>query len=273
MVLVVLLGLLLACAAGIWVVQLLLVTRFRREPRPGPERSDAPVSVLIPVCGLDEDALGNWEAFCRQDHPRYEVLFGVRDPDDPAVPVLESLAARFPERARLVLCPETLGVNHQVSNLLQLRREARYDRILVTDSDMLPEPHYLRAIIAPLDDPAVGLVTCGYYDPAPPSLGAALAVLGRVVDFFPQVLLARALDGELRFGLGATLATRREVLTRARVLETVANRIGTDYHFGRLIAAAGYRVVLSDYLMVTVGAPRASGRYSGGSSAGHERSA
>jgi len=48
------------------------------------------VSILVPVCGLDEGAWNNWAAFCKQNYDAYEVLFGVVEPTDRAVPVLKN---------------------------------------------------------------------------------------------------------------------------------------------------------------------------------------
>ena len=229
------------CALATWVY-------FRRRA-PAPAGPSLPASILIPVCGLEEGAREKWESFCRQDYPEYEVLFGVREPHDPAIPVLEELAARYPDRARCFVRPEVLGTNYQISNLIHLLREARFEAVVLTDSDMRVEPHYLRTVVAPLSDPGLGLVTCGYKNNRPRSLGAAMATLGRCVDFIPQVLLARWKDGRFRFALGATLATRREVLAQIGGLEAVLNRIGSDYHIGRLTSEAGYRVELSRYVL------------------------
>jgi ceramide glucosyltransferase len=208
-----------------------------------------PASILIPVCGLEDGASKKWASFCRQDHPEYEVLFGVRDPDDPAVPILQELEQQFPDRVRVVIRPEVLGANYQISNLIHQFREARYPAIVLTDSDMRAEPDYLRTVVGPLGDPKVGLVTCGYANNHPRSLGAGLATLGRCIDFIPHVLLACWRDGRMRFALGATLATRREVLEKIGGLESVVDRIGSDYHIGKRISDAGYEVRLSQYVI------------------------
>jgi ceramide glucosyltransferase len=84
-----------------------------------------PVSVLIPVRGLDEGAAANWQSFCCQEYDCYEVLFGVMDPDDPAVPVLQEFVAQYPDRVRLVTGLEARGINHQISNLSYLVEAAQ----------------------------------------------------------------------------------------------------------------------------------------------------
>lgn len=207
------------------------------------------VSVLIPVCGVDEGARENWASFCQQDYEHYEVLFGVMNPRDPAVPILEEMVARFPNRAQLHFCLDVRGVNHQISNLMHLLEVAQHEVIIFADSDIRVSPHYLHSVTAPLADLSIGVVTCGYVDRAPKSLGAALASLGRCIDFIPSVLVAHRLEGGLRFALGPTIATRKSVLADFGGLQSVVNRIGSDYHIGKMAAAASYRVELSEYVL------------------------
>lgn len=206
------------------------------------------VSVLVPVCGVDEGARENWTSFCQQNYERYEVLFGVMDPQDPAVPILKELVAKFPH-ARLLYGLEARGVNHQISNLMHLLEVAQYEVVIFADSDIRVNSEYLRIVTAPLVDPEVGVVTCTYVDHNPKFLGAALAALGRCIDFVPSVLVARSLDGGLRFALGPTIVTRKSVLTKIGGLQDIVNRIGSDYHIGNRVAAAGYRVELSNYIL------------------------
>src|SRR5258706_9635315 len=113
----VLLGVLVLASAVFYACcACVLLRHFWR--RTGPSSSPlVPASILIPVCGLEDGAAEKWASFCRQDHPEYEVLFGVRDPEDPAMPVLQELEQRFPGRVRCIVRPEILGTNYQISNL------------------------------------------------------------------------------------------------------------------------------------------------------------
>jgi ceramide glucosyltransferase len=220
---------------------------FARKPLPG--KSSQPVSILIPVCGLDQGARQNWSSFCQQDYDSYEVLFGVMDPQDPAVPLLKELVDCFPQRAQLIFCQEVRGINHQISNLMHLLEAAQHEVVIFADSDIRVGPDYLQQVVAPLADPAVGIVTCTYVDHNPQRLGAALAALGRCVDFIPSLLVARSLDGRLSFALGPTIATRKAVLDKIGGLSDIVNRIGSDYHIGRRVANAGFQVQLSHYIL------------------------
>jgi ceramide glucosyltransferase len=208
-----------------------------------------PVSVLIPVCGVDEGARENWESFCQQDYDRYEVIFGVMNPQDPAVPILEEVVAKFRDRAKLVFCLEVRGLNYQVSNLTHLLEAAQHDWVIFTDSDMRVGSDYVRVVTAPLAESGIGAVTCGHLGHEPKFLVAALASLGRCIDYLPSVLIARTLYGGLDFALGATIATRKSILEQAGGLQSIVDRIASDYHIGNMVANAGYRVELSRYIL------------------------
>src|ERR1700759_204 len=76
-----------------------------------------PVSLLKPVHGIDFGSTENFESFCRQDYPDYEILFAVNDDSDPAVPLIRDVAARFPERnIRLISGAAQIGANRKVNN-------------------------------------------------------------------------------------------------------------------------------------------------------------
>ncbi|MEN9229093.1 MAG: glycosyltransferase [Gloeomargarita sp. HHBFW_bins_205] len=243
------LTLLVVCSAIFYLSTWGVTLAFAREQKGLvlPEKV-AGVSLLIPVRGLDEGAAENWRSFCEQNHPQYEVIFGVMDPADPALPLLRQLVAAYPHVFLIYGLP-AYGVNHQVSNLMHLLQVARYELVVFADSDIRVTPDYLRTVTAPLHQPEIGLVTCGYMDHHPQFLGAALASLNRCVEFLPAFLLGRALDGGLHYALGPTIATRKEVIRAWGGLEQVVNRIGSDFHMGRLARAAGYRVEMSPYVL------------------------
>lgn len=249
--------LLMIVSTAFYLICAISITWFKTAK--GREKSGVqrPVSVLVPVCGIDGRAYENWASLCRQEHGNYEVLFCVMDPHDPAVPILRKLVEKFnngisgftASRVRLYFCPKPLGSNHQVCNLIHLLRMAEHECVVLADSDIRVDPDYLGAVTAPFWDPAVGVVTCGYLDRTPKSLGAAMAALGRGIDFIPSVLVARKLDGGLKFAMGATIAIKKSVIRQFGGLETLLNRIGSDYHIGKMASDVGYRVVLSHYVI------------------------
>jgi ceramide glucosyltransferase len=216
-----------------------------------------PVSILKPLKGTDPDIYESFRSHCMQDYPEYEIIFGVSDPDDPAVASVQQLQREFSSHAiRLVVSPNQLGANLKVSNLAQMLEAAQFDHLIVNDSDIRVERDYLRRVMAPLmfdsiKHEPVGLVTCLYRGVAAPTLGSRLESLGISTDFCAGVLVARQLERGLRFGLGSTLAFRRADLERAGGFESIVDFLADDYELGRRIAALGLKVVLSDVVVET----------------------
>src|SRR5438309_11929108 len=136
--------------------------RFLRARNPGESgsaKSLPPVSILKPLKGTDPEMYESLRSHCLQDYPEYEIIFGVKDTNDPATQIVARLKAEFPQRfVRLAVCPENLGANTKVSNLAQMLPGARYEFLIVNDSDIRVEPDYLRRVISPLSDPKVGMV-------------------------------------------------------------------------------------------------------------------
>ncbi|WNC46344.1 glycosyltransferase [Thermosynechococcus sp. GLH187] len=249
MVALILLSLLSLTGSLFYIVAAALTYQFFTPQRTTRLESLPAVSILVPVCGLEARAWQNWSSLCEQDYPLYEVLFGVQDPSDPAIPVLKAICQTYPHRARWYLCQRICGLNRKASNVAQLFTHARYGVIVETDSDVRVRPHYLATLVQPLADPQVGVVTCGYIDHHPRRLGAAFLAMGRCLDFIPSVLVARFLDRGLRFAIGPTVLLRREVLEKIGGFEIALNRIGEDYQLGYAAWRAGYRVELSSYIL------------------------
>ena len=194
----------------------------------------------------------SFRSHCLQDHPEYEIIFGVSDAHDPAIEFVERLQAEFPRvPIRLVLCEKVIGANIKVSNLAQMLKEARYQHIVVNDSDIRVDTNYLCSVAAPLSDPKVGLVTCLYRGVASASLGSRLESLFISTDFSAGVLVARLLEGEIHFGLGSTLAFRRSDLAATGGFEALSDYLADDYEIGRRIAVLGLGVELSGTVVET----------------------
>jgi ceramide glucosyltransferase len=171
---------------------------------------------------------------------------------DPAAAAVEQLQAEFPERAiRLVECPERLGTNGKVSTLMQLEAHASYDFLLINDSDITVEPRYLERVMACLEPAQVGLATALYRGRAHGTLASRLEALGIATDFQAGVLLSKTIEGGLHYGLGSTLAVRREALEKAGGLRALADHLADDYEMGASVARAGYCVELSSTVVET----------------------
>src|SRR5262249_42023077 len=193
--------------------------------------------------------------FCAQQSREFEVMSAIAAGADPAVPAVRRLMRDFPERSiRLLVGAPALGPNAKVNKLARLAREARYDLLIVSDGDISVPPDYLRAVVEPFRDAAVGAVTCLYRGLPDGGLWADLEALAIGADFIPAVIVARRMEG-LRFTLGATMATTRERLAEIGGFEALAGYCADDFELGRRIAAAGHRVELARCAVSTECAP------------------
>jgi ceramide glucosyltransferase len=216
-----------------------------------PAQTLLPVSILKPLKGTDPDIYESFRSHCRQDYPEYEIIFGVSEPNDPAVKLVEQLKSEFPQLAiRLMVCPKQLGTNIKVSNLAQMLAQARYEHLIVNDSDIRVEGDYLRRVLDPLADSRTGLVTCLYRGIAASTLGSRLESLGISTDFCPGVLAARELE-DIKFALGSTMAFRRRDLAAIGGFEALADYLADDYHLGRRIAGLGLKIELCEVVVET----------------------
>ncbi len=226
--------------------------RERKAARGAYAQSLPPVSILKPLKGTDPEIHESFRSHCLQDYPDYEIIFGVNDPNDPAIESVKALQREFPNRRiQLVVSPKILGANVKVSNLAQMLAEARYDHLIVNDSDIRVEPDYLRGVTRPLADSRVGMVTCLYRGVAGATLGSRLEALGISTDFCASILAARQVEGGIRFGLGSTLAFRRAELEKIGGFVSFVDYLADDYELGRRIAGLGLTVKLSDVVVET----------------------
>jgi ceramide glucosyltransferase len=277
---------------GYFVAALMAARRFLRARR-APLADFAPdVSVLKSLKGLDPGMMDAFRSHCQQSYAgEVELLFGVASLEDPAVTAVEQLKAEFPERRiRLIECPEQLGTNGKVSTLVQLAEQASYPFLLVNDSDITVGPRYLEQVMAcfaPAESssgakarvysdgvmrglnppppsessfseiPAqeVGLVTALYRGRAHGTLASKLEALNIATAFQAGVLLSKWIEGGLHYGLGSTLAVRREALDKIGGFLPLVNHLADDYELGARVAQAGYRVALSVEVVETNIAP------------------
>ncbi|MCU1240613.1 MAG: hypothetical protein JWO71_1339 [Candidatus Acidoferrum typicum] len=241
----------LVLAAGplvYYLLSLYCTIEYFRGLRRLPPRDDSfapPVSILKAVRGVDPGAYENFASYCRLDYPEYELVFAMADPQDPVIPVIEKLQRDFPDRSiRFVTDVPRVGENNKVNSLCTLVKEARYELLVMTDSDVRVQPDYLREVVAPFADRRVGAVTCFYRCAGGGTLAADLDMLGMCMDSVPSALVARRLEGKLQFAFGWTMATTKERLAEIGGWEAIANHHSDDFELGNRIASKGHRVEL-----------------------------
>lgn len=228
-----------------------LLHRFMRgqnqHPTKTPDQAQhcEPITILKPLHGdepLLEEAL---ESFCQQDYPVFQIVCGVQRADDPAINVVRRLQARYPLLdISLVIDPALHGINRKIGNLINMIGSARYEILVISDSDIHAPPDYLRKVAETFADPAVGLVTTLYAGlPASPSLVRTWSAYQINQNFLPGVMMSRLLGR--RDCLGATMALHREVLERIGGLQALVSHVADDAVLGRAVRDLGLTVELA----------------------------
>jgi ceramide glucosyltransferase len=233
---------------GYYLLCLLSAFTFRRADRKFHRAAldfAPPVSILKPLKGADREIYSSFRSHCLQNYGEYEIIFGVSTLDDEAVPLVHQLMAEFPQhKLRLVVCPEVMGTNRKVSNLIQMLPHAKYDYVLVNDSDIRVSANYLKRVLAHFAEEKIGLVTTVYRGVAADSLGSKLESIGISTEFVGGVLAARQVEGGIHFALGSTLAMRRSALEKIGGFQSIVDYLADDFELGQRIAATEYEVVL-----------------------------
>lgn len=226
--------------------------RFSKQPnssfRPSfPEWP--PVTVLKPVCGLEKNHKESLRSTCIQDYPDYQVVFAVQDPQDPVVSLLKEIEKEFgPERVSIAIENKQAGPNKKINNLIGALSYARYDTLVVNDSDVRLRPDYLKTIVPSLLDSGVGCACTLYRAICGDQWFEKLELLTLNADFIPSVIFAHA-TGASKFCLGSSLAMTRASLEKIGGLEALVHYLPEDYEIGRRLWAIGKRVSLVHYFI------------------------
>lgn len=238
---------------SVYVILCLLAVQYLRIRRPYPTLYSfsrwPPVTILKPVCGLEKNQKANLRSACLQDYPEYQVVFSVQDRNDPSIPLLKEIQQEFgPERVSVAIENHQAGPNGKINNLLGALPHARYDILVISDSDVRLKADYLRAIVAPLADPEVGCVCTLYKATLAERWFEKMELLTFNADFIPSVIFAHV-TGASNFCLGPSMALRRSSLEEIGGLETLADYLVEDYEIGRRIWSSGKRVAIVPYFI------------------------
>jgi ceramide glucosyltransferase len=246
-------------SSTVFLVLALLASRtFRRQAAAWQRRVDATVetglpavTVLKPVHGAEPNLERNLETFFQQNYPSYEIVFGCRNADDPALQAVDNLRARYPHvRVRVVLSGHPTWPNAKVYSLSKMIASSSNDFFVISDSDINVRPEFLRNVITPLLESRNGLVTCMYQGVPAPDFWSKLEALGMSVELPSGVMTANMLEG-MKFALGAVMAVRRDALDKIGGISETRDYYSDDFVLGNLVAErAGLNVVLSHHTRV-----------------------
>jgi ceramide glucosyltransferase len=217
-----------------------------------PASSLPPVTILKPLHGAEEQLAANLESFFEQDYPDYEVIFGVRGPENPAARVAEEVRRKFPKvPSQIVFSGAPEYPNAKVFSLEKMMNASTRSYFIISDSDVRVGPDFLRNTIAPLLDPKVGLITCMYRGIPARDFWSSLEALGLSIEMSSGVMVADMLEG-MRFALGPAMAVRRDAMDAIGGIAATADYYSDDFELGNRIWTKGYRVLLSHHVVFNV---------------------
>src|SRR4051812_26498353 len=214
-----------------------------------------PVSVLKPVHGMEPRLERNFDSFFQQDYPDFELIFAADTDDDAALLLARQVAARYPQvRAKFIVNGKPPWPNPPAFSFHCMTAVAAHDILVTSDSDVEVAPDYLRALAPPLLDPKIGMVTCVYRGGNAGGFWSAMDAIGMSVEMTAGVLVVNLLEG-MKFGLGPTIAVRKDALAKIGGYEAIGSFFSNDFVIGNLIAKEGYTVLLSHHIIEHVVPP------------------
>ena len=147
--------------------------------------------------------------------------------------------------------PCDAGLNPKVNNLIPAYSAAKYDYILISDSNVMVESNYLREIMGPMGEPEVGLVSNLIRGMGGRSLGSVFENLHMNSFVMGSVCF---LDSFLKMPcvVGKSMLMRRADLEAIGGFHAVKDVLAEDYLIGKKMAENGKRVVLSSHMVNNV---------------------
>jgi ceramide glucosyltransferase len=210
------------------------------------------ISVLKPLKGLDDNLFDNLESLCLQDYPEYEVIFSLQDHNDPAYKVARKIKDKYPEKDISVIAERcNAGLNPKVNNLIPAYRIAKYNYILISDSNVMAETDYLQDTVRHMEDSDVGLVSNIIKGTNARSLGSVFENLHLNSFIMGSVCF---LDKFLKMPcvVGKSMLMRRRDLEAIGGFEAVKDVLAEDYVIGDMMHKIGRKVVLSGHHIMNV---------------------
>lgn len=208
--------------------------------------------MLKPLKGLDDNLFDNLESICIQDYPQYEIIFSLQDHNDPAYKVAKKIKDKYPHKDISILIERcNAGLNPKVNNLIPAYRTAKYEYILISDSNIMVGQDYLKEIIVHMQDYEVGLIS-----------NIIQGVGGRTIgSIFENLHLNSFIMGSVCFlekflkmpcVVGKSMLMRKKDLESIGGFYAVKDVLAEDYIIGKKMQKRGKKVILSEYIIKNI---------------------
>lgn len=217
--------------------------RVRARNRPAPAHAP-PVSIVRPLRGVEtfsEETLG---ATFTLDYPNYEIIFCVQSPNDPIIPLVEKLIAAHPMcDARLLVGDDYVSPNPKLNNCVKGWEAARFEYVILADSNALPPPDYIQTMLAAFE-PNTAMTVSMPIGTRPTSFWSMVECA--ILNTFQARWQYGAEAIGLGFAQGKNMMWRREVLDRAGGIRALACEIAEDAASTKVIRAQNMNIRLVD---------------------------
>jgi ceramide glucosyltransferase len=237
-----------ACVAAcsLWnAAGLIALVRVTRARAPDATRTRPPaVSILKPLNGADAGLYANLRSFFEQDHPDFELVFGVTDPNDASLAVVARLRREFANVASKVIIHDGgPALNPKVRNLLGVWPHAQHDLLLISDSNVWAPRHYVSELALLHERARAGIVTNLFAGSAENTLGSALENV-QLNGFCAAGSALPTLSGDAAV-IGKSTLFSRAALDRLGGLSRLSCVLAEDFILGKMFETAGQRVVIA----------------------------
>lgn len=235
----------------ITTAQALLTWRFRRRET---RAADAPfVSILKPVCGLDDELEENLLSFVALEGIRYEVIISAEEWDDPALEVVRRVVHAHPAAPfRIVVDAGSRHgvVNRKVERLVAAARKAAGEIFFISDSNVRVERDDFARTLSLFADSRVGCVSNLFTGSGARSLGATIESLHLLGFVVPGAVLASSAG--VPCVVGKSMAISRRAHDAIGGFARFTRVLAEDQAVGLAVKEAGFEVVLSPVVVRNV---------------------
>jgi len=235
----------IAYAIEIIALRSLLKVKFSSSYTP-------PVSIIKPIKGIDDNLFDNLESFCNLDYPQYELIISLSSCADPAYKVAKKIKLKYPNRDISIIIDDSLyGLNPKINNMYKAYISAKYDTIIISDSNVFVGKDYIKQTVKYLKRNEVSVVTNIIRGTRALSLGSLLENL-QLNTFVVCGMAFLNTKTNISCVVGKSILFNKKDLEEAGGFWFIKDYLAEDFMIGKLVKEKNKKVALSNYLIDNV---------------------